>query len=142
MTLEDLGNVAELLGAFAIIASLVYWSISGEPKKFLARLRSKRRGTGHASMLLIYLSSGGTCRDPMAKAITLRLLEERSPELTHIRVEGMAMGPTTRPDVSFAARRAIEDLYGEDLIRDHTPKQWSQRISTRPISYLSWIAAC
>ena len=82
------------------------------------------------SKLLVYLSSGGTCRDPMAKAITLKLLEERSPQL-NIRVEGMALGPTSGPRVSFAAQRAIEELYGEDLLRDYVPRIVTSEILDR-----------
>src|SRR6266851_6290597 len=36
-----------------------------------------RRGHTPRTKILVYVSSGGTCRDPMAKAITAKLLEKR-----------------------------------------------------------------
>lgn len=97
--------------------------VCGAARDLLRTLRVSGRTQDHESKLLVYLSSGGTCRDPMAKAITLKLLEERSPDaLAKIRVEGMALGPTCKAHVSFAAQLAIEDLFGENLLRDYVPE--------------------
>lgn len=68
--------------------------------------------------LLVYVSSGGTCRDPMAKVITLQLLQQQPPGYG-LRVEAVALHELSAATASQAARRAIRDLYGEDLLADH-----------------------
>ena len=68
--------------------------------------------------LLIFVSEGGTCRDPMAKVILERLLGERRSELG-IRVEAMAKGPPSGPGASRGARVAIQEMFGEDLLAGH-----------------------
>jgi protein-tyrosine-phosphatase len=77
--------------------------------------------------MLVYISHGGTCRDPMAKAITQKLLDEREPDLD-VHVEAMAMGPPSKGEASFGAREAIRRTYGEDLLADHVPRQITARI--------------
>ena len=71
---------------------------------------------------LVFLSSGGTCRDPMAKAITNKLLETRM--LKHpINVRALAVGPLSGSAASYAARYVIKEICGEDLLADHRPQQ-------------------
>jgi len=77
--------------------------------------------------ILIYLSSGGTCRDPMAKAITLKELENKELDF-RLRVEGMGLGPLSSNDVSFAAKSAIRTLYNEDLLQAYKPEQVSKEL--------------
>jgi len=68
--------------------------------------------------LLIYVSSGGTCRDPMAKVITERLLEVHEPPFP-IRVEACGLGPLSGREASLGARMAISNVYGTDLLAGH-----------------------
>lgn len=77
--------------------------------------------------LLIFLSSGGTCRDPMAKAITLKVLEKKVLNF-RLRVEGMSLGPLSGNEVSFAARHAIMELYGNDLLEGYKPQLVSKEL--------------
>jgi protein-tyrosine-phosphatase len=71
--------------------------------------------------ILIYLSSGGTCRDPIAKSITLKLLENKELNFK-LKVEGMALGPISNNNISYAARNAIRELYGIDLLSGYKPQ--------------------
>jgi protein-tyrosine-phosphatase len=68
--------------------------------------------------LLIYLSDGGTCRDPMAKVITKRLFEEHRRKMK-VDIRGMALGDSSEKQVSYGAKFAINSLYGEDLLSDY-----------------------
>ena len=69
--------------------------------------------------VLVYVSAGSTCRDPMAKAITEQLLIAR--RLKHpVDVYAVGLAPTeTEP--TYAARETIKDMYHRDLLRDHKP---------------------
>jgi protein-tyrosine-phosphatase len=75
---------------------------------------AKRKG----ERLLIFVSEGGTCRDPMAKAILEQLLGNRRRELG-IRIEAMARKPPSGPGASRGARVAIQEMFGEDLLAEH-----------------------
>lgn len=70
---------------------------------------------------LLFLSSGGTCRDPMAKAIATKLLATRKLK-QRVTVEAAGMGPVSASKASYAARYVISEMYGEDLLKDHTPQ--------------------
>lgn len=87
-----------------------------------AELRNWLRDLGIAKQsgerLLVYVSSGGTCRDPMAKAITLKLLKQNPPDY-RLRVEALALHHPSASTASGGARRAIQGIYGEDLLTDH-----------------------
>lgn len=91
-------------------------NFSQKMKSILARKKIKLK------KLLIYISEGGTCRDPMAVAITKKILEEKKINID-LKIEGMALGPTSNSETSFAARKAIEQLFGQDLLRNHKPKR-------------------
>jgi protein-tyrosine phosphatase len=71
--------------------------------------------------LLIYLSSGGTCRDPMAKVITEQILKKMSLPFK-VKIEAMALGPIEKTTASYGAKNAIKEIYGEDLLTDHRPQ--------------------
>lgn len=79
------------------------------------------------SRLLVYLSAGGTCRDPMAKIITERVLKGMSLPFK-VRIESMAIGPISNTSTSYAARNAIKEMYGEDLLICHTPKRVTREV--------------
>ncbi len=99
-------------------------------KKFLSRvvglLNSMFRFTKR-SRLLVYLSAGGTCRDPMAKVITERVLKDKS-LLFKVRIEAMAIGPVSNTSTSYAARNAIKEMYGKDILICHTPKRVTREV--------------
>lgn len=114
----------------AIVAGIILdWLHHWKKKKpsviagFIGRLFSKDSN----EKILIYLSSGGTCRDPMAKAITLKELEKKELDF-RLRVEGMGLGPLSSNNVSFAAIHAIKELYNEDLLQDYKPEQVSKEL--------------
>jgi protein-tyrosine-phosphatase len=80
------------------------------------RMWPRRRRT------LLFLSAGGTCRDPMAKAILTKLLDTR--KLSHpIDILAAGVSPIGASEASFAARYVIKQMYGEDLLKDHRPTQ-------------------
>jgi len=73
------------------------------------------------SRMLVYVSSGGTCRDPMAKVITTKLLENR--KLNHpLQIKAAALGPLSKSQASYAARYVIKEMYNEDLLAQHKPE--------------------
>jgi nucleoside phosphorylase/protein-tyrosine-phosphatase len=69
---------------------------------------------------LVFLSRGGTCRDPMAKVIFDQFLDTMTPR-PEITVLAAGIGPIRDAHASFAARHAINALYGKDLLKDHVP---------------------
>jgi hypothetical protein len=79
------------------------------------------------SRLLVYLSSGGTCRDPMAKVITEQILKVMSLPFK-VSIEAMALGPLSKMSASYAARNVIKEMYGEDLLIYHRPKRATRKI--------------
>jgi len=70
---------------------------------------------------LVFVSAGGTCRDPIAKIIATRLLEDKKPT-QRIKVRAAGLGPITGTEASYAARYVIREIYGEDLLKDHRPE--------------------
>jgi protein-tyrosine-phosphatase len=76
--------------------------------------------------LLVYVSHGGTCRDPMAKAITEKLLAERAAG-RGVRVEARGLS-VNEAEASIGAREAIRRVYGDDLLQSHVPRQLTPRI--------------
>jgi len=94
--------------------------------RILRRLHCKCR-LKKRNRLLVYLSSGGTCRDPMAKVITEQFLKEKSLPFK-MRIEAMALGPISAKKVSYAARNAIKAMYEEDILEFHTPKTVTKEV--------------
>src|SRR4030043_1216879 len=82
------------------------------------------------SRTLVYVSSGGTCRDPMAKAITTKLLEKYN--LKHpLNIIAAGRGLLSKTEASFAARYAIKEIYHEDLLADHKPILATPRLAKK-----------
>jgi len=80
------------------------------------RMWPRRRRT------VLFLSAGGTCRDPMAKAILTKLLDTR--KLAYpIDILAAGVDAIGASEASFAARHVIKEMYGEDLLKDHRPAQ-------------------
>lgn len=65
--------------------------------------------------LVVFVSVGGTCRDPIAKAIT-EWYVARNPQACRTRAVAAAVGAPGAPEVSEAARNAVRELLHEDLL--------------------------
>jgi len=106
----------DVAGLPAVSTSLVLAVATAAASVMLwTRWRSRRK-------TLVFLSAGGTGRDPMAKAITTKLLDTR--RLKHpIDIHAVALGPVSAAQAEFAARYVIKEMYGEDLLADHKPAQ-------------------
>lgn len=74
-------------------------------------LRAKKK-------LVVFVSVGGTCRDPIAKIITERLLKENGISKA-IDVMAMAVNDGSDLRVSYGARHAVMNAYNEDLLVNH-----------------------
>lgn len=92
-------------------------TVGPEVKRWLQTLGIK---TLPDEALIVYVSQGGTCRCAMAKAITRYLLSERR-QGARLRIESAAAGWPTAKQATPAARQAIKDLFGIDLLSDHCP---------------------
>jgi protein-tyrosine-phosphatase len=85
---------------------------------------------GRKTKTLVFLSSGGTCRDPMAKAILEKLLEHR--RLKHrLVIRAVSLGPVSGTEASYAAKYVIREMFGEDLLADHKPERLTPELSER-----------
>jgi protein-tyrosine-phosphatase len=101
-------------------------TISDEVRKWLRDLGIAKRKN---EKVVTFVSYGGTCRDPMAKAITLKLLEANPPGF-RLRVEAGGLFQPTATTVSYAAREAIREMFGEDLLANHrVSKMTAERIA-------------
>jgi protein-tyrosine-phosphatase len=104
-TAEILALVVGLLAVFGIVV----WQLSRRSHK-----------------VLVYVSSGSTCRDPMAKAITDRLLVGRP--LKHpVDVYAVGLVPSGA-EPSYGARETIRRKYGADLLKDHKPTAFTDEL--------------
>lgn len=95
-------------------------------KNILEKLRHRLWKT-KPRRLLIYISLGGTCRDPMAKAITEQIVKDMSLPF-HIEIEALALGPPTKKYISYAAKNAIKEIYNKDLIGHYVPRRVTEDI--------------
>jgi len=79
--------------------------------------------------VLAFVSYGGTCRDPMAMAIMLKLMETSPPDY-HMRVEAGALFQPSAATASSAAREAIKEMFGSDLLAGyHVTRMTAERIA-------------
>jgi len=78
------------------------------------------------SRLIIYLSACGVGRDPMAKAITEKLLENKSLNFK-INIKAMALIEVSGPKVEDAAKSAIIKIFNKD-ISGHIPTLITEQI--------------
>jgi protein-tyrosine-phosphatase len=67
---------------------------------------------------LVFVSTGGTCRDPMAKVIMEALLAGRQPS---VRIYATALRVNPEKRASKAARYIVKEEMGQDLLSDHRP---------------------
>ncbi|XOF33604.1 MAG: hypothetical protein ACL93V_16670 [Candidatus Electrothrix sp. YB6] len=79
------------------------------------------------SKVLVYLSTGGTCRDPIAKVITEQLLNEKGLNLK-LEIKAMAVSDSSDLKVSYGAKYAIKSVYGKDLLSNHKCRQITKDI--------------
>lgn len=99
-------------------------TVRSEVYKWLKDLGIAKRAD---ERMIAYISLGGTCRCAMAKVITQKLLQQTPPGYK-IRVESIAHGQPSASGASYGARRAIQELFGEDLLADHRTKMQSRTI--------------
>lgn len=67
---------------------------------------------------LLFVSIGGTCRDPIAKAITMKLLKNKKlKQNLIIKTSGIVPGD----EISFAAKYVIKHLYNQSIPIDLKP---------------------
>lgn len=86
-----------------------------------------KRKNPNKPKLLLYLSTGGTCRDPMATVITRKIIEENNINLK-LDIKGMAVIDTSDLMISYGARYAIENLYGQDLLSQYKCEKITKEI--------------
>ena len=97
--------------------------LKAEAKQREPHRRRLRKAT---HKVLVYVSSGSTCRDPMAKAITEQLLVGR--KLKHpVDIYAVGLVPT-KTEASYGARQAIKEMYNADLLRDHKPRPFTDEL--------------
>lgn len=72
--------------------------------------------------LVVFVSTGGTCRCAMAKAVT-RYLLEKTKEGNRIRVESRAAVAPSHAGATEAAQIAVRDKLGVDLLGNHRPRR-------------------
>ena len=114
----------------AIIATVVgglllQWVMHIDLKALFLRNNDKEKNITIKNKI-IYVSAGGTCRDPMAAAITKKLIDEKKLDI-NVQFEAMALAPVSRKNTSFAACKAIEKLLGDNLLRNHIPKTITEK---------------
>lgn len=100
----------------SIIASLIIAIVTY--LFFKIRKATKLKLRNRNKKLLIYVSAGGTCRDPMAKAITLKLLENENLNYK-LEIKSAGIIEPSSPFVSYAARHAIKEIFNEDILANH-----------------------
>lgn len=74
---------------------------------------------------LVFVSTGGTCRDPMAKVIMERLVAGRTPP---IRILATALRPPLSRGATKAARYTVKQATGADLLRHHRPLLLDEKV--------------
>ena len=76
--------------------------------------------------LLLYVSLGGTCRDPMAVIITQALMRNQKVNI-NLNVKGRGLYLTDL-EVSNGARSAIKRIYKGDLLSSYKPEEITKEI--------------
>ncbi len=118
--IEVIGKILAAVIVAVVSGLVVDWWTGWRGRRWLftgfGKLLRRLGIRGRKSRLLIFVSTGGTCRDPMAKAIAEKLIEKKAPELEGLVVEGRALMDTSKDQPSHAARVAIRELYGHDLL--------------------------
>ena len=87
-------------------------------KKNIVRKRKEK--------LLIYVSHGGTCRDPMAVVITQMLMRKKGVNMS-LNIKGRALYESNL-EVSKGAQHAIKSIYNDDLFLNYSPERITKEI--------------
>lgn len=103
---DFLNTTASIVGILSAAIASAYWLWQRRPTKF-------------GRPTLIYVSMGGTCRDPMAKAVTDFLLKDRRPRIAVI-AAGILKGH--QKGASPAARSVVQERLGYDALKSHRSK--------------------
>jgi len=72
--------------------------------------------------MLVFVSAGGTCRCAIGKAVLTDLLRKAKQPYKY-RIESRAIWEPTHICATQAARTAIQELAGEDLLAEHRPRR-------------------
>lgn len=78
--------------------------------------------------VLVFVSTGGTCRDPMAKVIMEQLAEKRGAKI-RVYAAGVAQGHSKT--AAKAAKIVVREQLGADLLGRHRTRQLSGRLATK-----------
>jgi protein-tyrosine-phosphatase len=78
--------------------------------------------------LILFVSQGGTCRDPMATVIAEEALKVKMPEQNNIKFMGCGIGPSAANEASFAAQHVIHEIYGKELLKTYKPNVVTQEL--------------
>jgi protein-tyrosine-phosphatase len=117
-----------LIGIFAIAVCGLISNVAGviSFEKIFGKLGNVAPTTD-SDVNIYFISAGGTCRDPMAAAITNHIFEKSNYTGKIPNIHARAIGPAPKPKVSYAARMAIKSILGQDLLVDHYPQQLSEQ---------------
>lgn len=121
-----MGSVGETLVGEVIIAILAA-SISGMIL-YAARRLFWRLEKLLSPPILIFVSTGGTCRDPMAKVIMDRLAQERGAKL---KVYAAGVGKGHSRSAAKAAKIVVKEATGSDLLGNHRTRHLTERLATK-----------
>ncbi len=94
----------------------------------LARRSANVLGHLHRQRVLVFVSTGGTCRDAMAKVIAQQLMAGRN---LKIEIHAVGLGNVSASGASKAARFVIREMYGEDLLRAHRAEALTNALASR-----------
>ena len=100
---------------------VVHWIVTGQVGVLARRLKG-------GGKLILFVSQGGTCRDPMATVITNEILKQRMPGHKNIKVMGCGLAPAIKQEASYAARHVIYEIYGRDLLKNYKPNPVTQNL--------------
>lgn len=127
--IETIRSIVGAVFVTAVSGLILDWWVGWRGKRWIStsfiKLLHRFRIRARSRRLLIFVSAGGTCRDPMAKVIAEKLIVEKAPELKGLVVEGRALMETSKDEVSYAARIAVRELCGDDVLQGYQPRRIS-----------------
>jgi protein-tyrosine-phosphatase len=77
---------------------------------------------------VVFVSTGGTCRDPMAKVILERMARQRG---AAIRAYAAGVGTGHSKTAAKAARIVVREMTGSDLLANHRTRRLGGRLATK-----------
>lgn len=112
-------EIAEFVGSIQLVEGLIVTFCGfmiAAAARWLYRHWQRWRHLRSGTRTLVFVSTGGTCRDPMAAVIARELLKGRNPPVK-VYAAGIAKGHSRR--ASKAARFVVREALGTDLLRTH-----------------------